>query len=191
MTVSAADVAAAFRHMRADLTPGRLHRLLFLAQGHHLAWHGEPLFTDPVVAWDAGPVVPALRGRELDGDPGYRGLDNGLLNTIGYVSSRYGNLHLHDLDLITRNSAPYVEADRGRSVGTTVTVDRADMAAYFKTVDVDPDAPMVDAAWLEAFLARSREAAERHADRPGKPDDMDRLRAWAASLREQAAAQGA
>ncbi len=189
MTASAAQIAAALRHMCPDLTPGRLHKLLYLAQGHHLAWHNKPLFAEPVTAWDTGVAVPALRGRELDGPAGYGSLDNGTLNTLGYVRSRYGGLHLHDLDVLTRNSGPYTAADTGRRVGTTTPIDHDTMAAHFRTVDVDPDAPMIDAGWLEGFLVRSREQAPRTAD--DTPDDMDKLRVWAAGLTAEAADRSA
>lgn len=189
MTATAAQIAAALRHTRPGLTPGRIHKLLYLCQGHHLAWYGQPLFTDPVTAWDNGVAVPALRGRELDGPAGYGGLPNGVLNTIGYVCSRYGGLHLHDLDILTRHSDPYAAADTGRRVGTTTPIDHDDMAAHFQTVDVDPDAPMIDAGWLEGFLTRSREQPARGGD--DTPDDLDKLRTWAAGLAPEAANRSA
>lgn len=50
----------------------KLRKLLYYCQGHHLAQVEEPLFTEPVMAWDMGPVVanvwkvenrPAARAR--------------------------------------------------------------------------------------------------------------------------------
>lgn len=38
----------------------KLQKLVYYAQGFHLAIHGEPLFDDPIVAWAHGPVVPSL-----------------------------------------------------------------------------------------------------------------------------------
>lgn len=169
MTATALDVARAFRYEcrrqhRHEPTPGMLHRLLHLAQGHHLAWTGKPLFTNRLVITDTGVQVAGLRGNELDGEPGRGTLNNTQLNAVGYVLSRYGNLSLHDLDLLTRHSQPAVEAGRGR-VATTAAMIRHDaMADYFATViDVDPDAPMVDAEWMAGFLYKSRQAAEKQA----------------------------
>lgn len=38
----------------------KLQKLLYYAQGFHLAIKGAPLFTDPIVAWRHGPVVRSI-----------------------------------------------------------------------------------------------------------------------------------
>lgn len=171
MTVSAADVAAALRHERPGLTPGRIHKLLYLAQGHHLAVYGEPLFVEPVAAWDNGPIVPTLWHAELQQQPSHAGLDNRQLGTVGWTLSRYGNLSLRDLETLTRGSEPVRRADENRRPGQSVRIENDLMAAWSRTVDVDPDMPPIDADWLKEFLATS---AARIND-PATPDDMDRL----------------
>jgi uncharacterized phage-associated protein len=40
------------------VTPMQLIKLTYIAQGHMLGRHGRPLFSDPVEAWQYGPVVP-------------------------------------------------------------------------------------------------------------------------------------
>ncbi|GHU75690.1 hypothetical protein AGMMS49992_20150 [Clostridia bacterium] len=42
------------------MTNLRLQSLLFYAQGWSLVLRGEPLFDDPIEAWDHGPVVPSV-----------------------------------------------------------------------------------------------------------------------------------
>ena len=42
----------------ADLSNLKLQKLLYYAQGHHLAVYGRPLFHDDIQAWSHGPVVP-------------------------------------------------------------------------------------------------------------------------------------
>lgn len=51
------DLDAQRRHH--DVTPLKLHLLMYLAQGHYLASTGERLFADEVCAADLGPVVPS------------------------------------------------------------------------------------------------------------------------------------
>ena len=43
----------------SDLTPWKLQKLLYYAQGHHLAEFGELLFGDDLISWEQGPVVPS------------------------------------------------------------------------------------------------------------------------------------
>jgi uncharacterized phage-associated protein len=51
-----------------DLTHLKIQKLLYFAQGWHLAYFDFPLFEDPVEAWKYGPVVTsvyyALRSRK-------------------------------------------------------------------------------------------------------------------------------
>jgi uncharacterized phage-associated protein len=42
------------------ITHLKLQKLLYYAQGFHLALKGEPLFPDAIEAWAHGPVVPAI-----------------------------------------------------------------------------------------------------------------------------------
>lgn len=42
------------------MTNLRLQKLLYFAQGWHLARYGKPLFNEPIDAWKYGPVVPAV-----------------------------------------------------------------------------------------------------------------------------------
>jgi len=42
------------------ITQLKLNKLLYYAQGLYLAKTGKPLFDEPIVAWDLGPVVPAI-----------------------------------------------------------------------------------------------------------------------------------
>jgi uncharacterized phage-associated protein len=44
----------------ADLSNLKLQKLLYYAQGHHLAESGGPLFDEDIQAWSHGPVVPSV-----------------------------------------------------------------------------------------------------------------------------------
>ena len=44
-----------------DLSNLKLQKLLYYAQSAHLAeFNGEPLFSDPILAWNHGPVVESI-----------------------------------------------------------------------------------------------------------------------------------
>ena len=43
-----------------DITPLKLNKLLYYAQGLYLAKTGTPLFDEPIEAWNLGPVVPVI-----------------------------------------------------------------------------------------------------------------------------------
>ena len=43
-----------------EMTNARINKLLYFAQGWHLAKTGEPLFNDNIEAWDYGPVVHSV-----------------------------------------------------------------------------------------------------------------------------------
>jgi uncharacterized phage-associated protein len=45
---------------RSNLTHLKLQKLLYFAQGLHLAYSGSPLFDDPIEAWRHGPVVRSI-----------------------------------------------------------------------------------------------------------------------------------
>ena len=173
--VSAHDVAAELRRQLPGIAVKKLHKLLYYCQGHHLAHSGSPLFAEPIMAWDMGPVVANLWKAEKANLPTTepRPLDNGQLNTIGYVISRYGRLTGHDLELLTYAEAPWQQANIGRRTGETVRISPESIQQFF-TSDGGPDA---DLPWqaLED-LARLAAGAEARRSSPRDIDDLTELR---------------
>jgi uncharacterized phage-associated protein len=186
MTLSAHDVAAELRRRLPGVGQVKLHKLLYYCQGHHLAHSGEPMFEEAVCAWDMGPVVEALwraekRGKRLP-DPA-RITDNGILNTIGYVLSRYGTATGVDLQHMSHAEKPWQLADVGRPPGGSVLIENDWMCDYFRgegapTVG-DDDFPVKDSVLAEMFAGRTPPPGR------GVPDDLEKLRAQIADLRAQ------
>jgi uncharacterized phage-associated protein len=179
MPVSAHDVAAALRERLPGLGAKKLHKLLYYCQGHHLAAFGEPLFDEPISAWDMGPVVGTLWKAEKDDDappPARTALGEAVLNTIGYVVSRYGGLTGRDLEHLTHNEDPWLTANRYRRPGGGVRIENAWIEEYFRA-NTDPaageDEEPLDSDVLTKWL---REAASRP-PYPGRPDSLEELRA--------------
>jgi len=185
--VSAHDVAAAIRERLPGVPKVKLHKLLYLAQGFHLAQVGEPLFREDIEAWRHGPVVAELWHAERY-EPERREaeeMDNRQLNSIGYVCSRYGRNSGGDLESITHEHAAWNEAffrhvQRGEphTMGTDAIRDQ------FLTVLQNDKADQEfrpDPAELEAFLAAAR--VRMDSSDHGTIDTRESLMARLAELR--------
>jgi uncharacterized phage-associated protein len=173
--VSAHDVAAALRQRLPGVPTKKLHKLLYYAQGHHLATFGRPLFEETVSAWDMGPVVGALWYEEKKG--GHRGdptaLNEAALNTVGYVVSRYGRLSGRDLENLSHAEDPWRSADRIRRPGESVRIEKEWMRQFFSAAAVDDEEEIVlDAQEVSEWLAGAGERLKR----PARKDDLERLR---------------
>lgn len=178
MTYSANAVAAELRLRLPGVPVKKLHKLLYYTQGHHLASFGDPLFSETISCWDMGPVVGSLWKDEKSGEGSESlrlgGLDEGALNTIGYVVSRYGSLTGTDLEHLTHGEAPWREADRGRRPGTSVRMPVDSLRDYFATawLDDDSDAVPLDAEAVSAWLVETVKSG----DQVGQPDSLEELR---------------
>lgn len=177
MPVSARDVAAALRERHPGLGKKQLHKLLYFAQGHHLATFGRPLFTDAIHAWNMGPVVPGLWKEDKEGDPWADDtiagtLGEAELNTVGYVLSRYGNLSGKDLEDLSHSQDPWKDANARRLPDGSVRIEQDAIRDFFTAADdISDDGIRLDSDEVRAWLA---DAEERARD-PLKPDDLDVL----------------
>jgi uncharacterized phage-associated protein len=124
------------------MTHLKLQKLLYYAQGWHLALHGEPLFEARIEAWAHGPVCPDVWERfkhkgwepitasdassvdELDSN------DRDFLNEVWEV---YGQFSAKRLEEMTHDEAPYVEArgDLREYEKSSEEITREAMKAYF------------------------------------------------------------
>lgn len=108
------------RAERAGLgvTPMKLLKLVYLAQGWHLAHHEEALFADRIEAWKYGPVVPSLYERFVQfgrhpisqsvSPPKLEDETTGLLESVWKL---YGFLDAYELsDLTHKPDTPWSEA---------------------------------------------------------------------------------
>lgn len=177
MTVSAHDVAAVLRERLPGVGVKKLHKLLYYCQGHHLATFDEPLFSESISAWDMGPVVGKLWGEEKHGvaPPPRRDLGEAELNTVGYVLSRYGSLTGTDLEHLSHSEAPWQLADKDRRPGEGAVIELGWIREYFRTAGAagEDDGEVLDTAEVRRWLSE----VAREPTGPGRPDDMNELRA--------------
>lgn len=59
-TIANTFIRKAREEGRGDLTPMKLLKLVYIAQGWSLGINNQPLFAEEVEAWKYGPVIPAL-----------------------------------------------------------------------------------------------------------------------------------
>jgi uncharacterized phage-associated protein len=155
------------------LTPLRLQKLLYYAQGWSLGALGQPLFADRIEAWTYGPVVPDVYRRFKDhvreaipcekGDGG-ESLTAAQRALIESVWEEYKPYSANGLCAKTHAESPWVNA-RGNLPpdalsGAEITHDA--MRAFFK--------PQVDARLIPGIpperAYRALEAFERGEGRP-------------------------
>jgi uncharacterized phage-associated protein len=107
--VSAHDVARELRRRLPGLGDVKTHKLLYYAQGWHLAWTGVPLFEEEIEAWALGPVVSTLWADEKHqrGVPVATELSGQALATIEYVVGRYGRFSGKELIRKTHLEDPW------------------------------------------------------------------------------------
>jgi uncharacterized phage-associated protein len=173
---SAHTVAAELRRRLPGLPVKKLHKLLYYCQGHHLATFGEPLFHETISAWDMGPVVGQLWYLEKKSGPADAApeSDEAVLNTIGYVASRYGQLNGLQLERLTHSETPWLEADDRRLAGESERIPTASIERYFREAALDQDDELtpVDSELLRELLDGAEQRLTDHLD----TDSIDDLR---------------
>lgn len=117
----------------------KLQKLVYYAQGFHLALHGGPLFAERIEAWEHGPVVPELyhhyKGHGAGNIPApaasdpddYDRASAELLDEVYDVFGQYSAWKLRNM---THEDRPWIDAyqngERGRVISHVALRD------YFK-----------------------------------------------------------
>jgi uncharacterized phage-associated protein len=114
----------------------KLQKLVYYAQGFHLALSGKPLFAERIEAWTHGPVCPDLyreyrvhggnpipRPAEIDFDK-YGAETRELLDEVYHVYGQYSAWKLRNM---THEEAPWKDASPGE------TISHESLREYFRT----------------------------------------------------------
>lgn len=138
--VTAQDVAEYFiaRAIEDDdpISNMKLQKLIYYAQGFHLALFDCVLFADPIEAWQHGPVVPALYHEYkvygpnpiiLDVSLDYDKFDGTTLELLNDVYNLYGQYSAFALRNMTHTEPPWKETPTSGEIPTVA------MQAFFKT----------------------------------------------------------
>lgn len=123
----------------------KLQKLLYYAQGFHLALTGEPLFLDRIEAWRHGPVVRnaypmyADHGsRPIPPDPEFdpNSIDQDVAGLLDEVYDVYGQFSAWRLREMTHAEPPWSDAWDPNSGTGQITFDA--MRQYFSTLVDEP-----------------------------------------------------
>ena len=124
----------------------KLQKLVYYAQGFHLAITGTPLFDEPIEAWEHGPVCTPLfqhyKHYEGNAIPVPYEIDTGImfneqqLELLEMIQDYYGQFSAWKLRNLTHEDAPWINAyNKARN---TVITHQA-LKKYFKTQLTDED----------------------------------------------------
>lgn len=112
-------IISLFQKQQQEISNLKLQKLLYYAQGWHLALYGAPIFGDRFEAWVHGPVVPAVF-REYR-DHAWRPIDKqvsikapeALQFHLAEVVRIYGHFDASTLERMTHQEVPWKEARQG------------------------------------------------------------------------------
>ncbi|MDX2267707.1 MAG: DUF4065 domain-containing protein [Bryobacter sp.] len=114
----------------------KLQKLVYYAQGFHLALYDKPLFDSPIEAWAHGPVVPELYHRfkayganAIPETPAIEVSHYGpqVLELLEEVSTVYGQFSATKLRNMTHEEAPWKQTPLGQ------VISHERMQQFFKT----------------------------------------------------------
>jgi uncharacterized phage-associated protein len=143
--ISCFDVANFFLS-KADEEAGdlisnlKLQKLVYYAQGFHLAMFGQPLFPEKIEAWVHGPVIPELYQKYKDcgsnplPPPNNFDIDifsSEILELLNDVQEVYGQFSAWKLRSMTHEEMPW------SGTATRQNISNEKMKEYFKTLLVD------------------------------------------------------
>lgn len=113
--LTSADVLQYVRAAFPGLGRTQRMKLLYYAQAWHATWFGGPLFSDPVIAFERGPVAELAWRADQDADAGrpMHGATGAVLNvkqkaTIDAVWAFYGHMSGTALSELTHVETPWI-----------------------------------------------------------------------------------
>lgn len=171
----------------AELTAMKLQKLLYYSQAWSLAWDGAALFTDPIRAWDRGPVVGAV----FDTYRGHRGVRAALAGdptvlsasdraTVDAVLGFYGTIDGDTLSELTHLERPWRDAF-ARGVRPSPVIDHAALRAFYRSEAVPSKYfPESFRRGVELVLSLSPEDLDALADDSVEPVSAEEFARWSA-----------
>ena len=138
---SLTDVAKCFLYLDDEnegdgISNLKLQKLVYYAQGFHLALFDKPLFDDQISAWTHGPVVESLYHQykvhgsnsiPLPADFDKEALSESEFGLIAEVFEVFGQFSAWKLRNMTHEESPWINHEKYASV-----IPQSEIAEYFK-----------------------------------------------------------
>ena len=135
-SLKALDVAKVFLHFSNenrtamdcdDVTPMKLQKLLYYAQGNYLAEYGEELFKEKIYRWEYGPVVREVydvykscgRNEIIEHDT-VNSVDVEYLPFLSRIYNDYGKYTASQLSTMTHRETPWLETQQNKEIKKTL-----------------------------------------------------------------------
>jgi Uncharacterized phage-associated protein len=148
MPISVLDVAKYFltkgkTSTNEAITHLKLQKLVYYAQGYHLAVFGEALFADSIEAWVHGPVCPVLYNTyrfygysEIPAPKGIPNIPDNAKVIIDMAWDVFGQYEGPDLERFTHQEEPWIRAREGLQLNqnTNKEIDITIIKTYFRKV---------------------------------------------------------
>jgi len=115
----------------------KLQKLLYYAQGFHLALFNKSLFNEKIEAWEHGPVVPDIyyeykrygaRGIPTPGNIDFDKYDNKTTELLDEIYDVFGQFSAWKLRNFTHAEPPWIKAMKSKSK----VIIKKSMKEYFK-----------------------------------------------------------
>ncbi len=155
------------------LTNMKLQKLLYYAQGCHLAVFGEPLFDDAIEAWTYGPVVPKVYQT-------YKVCGRQPIDFLSVIAETFGEFSALALMKMTHKEAPWASAYQS---GLNAPISMDHLAAFVRERWLRGDLNQTEDD-LDYDLAQKLKNAEAEAKQLPSETGDDVL-AWLDKLREK------
>ncbi len=135
------------RDSGSTITPLKLQKILYYAQGYYLAKFDKPLFNEDFQAWAHGPANPAIYDKYKD----YRfesidepeeelyDFDEDTSLFLAHIWDAFGIYDGKYLEELTHSEFPWIKARKGYEPGQKceVVIKKEDMKEFFKTEPYD------------------------------------------------------
>jgi uncharacterized phage-associated protein len=130
------DVAAFIETQLGKVGAMQLQKLVYYSQAWSLVWDEQPLFPEPIEAWEKGPVVGELWERRRAGDVSK--LSEGQRATVSAVLAFYGSRSGTWLSKLTHREPPWVDARASATDSQQPIISQAMIRRFFASYQAPP-----------------------------------------------------